>query len=404
MKSLPNLSQYPLSVALCLCTLAGLLAPVLIFPGDDDPTQPSAIRALKIVRKDVMTADEADEITGGYYEDLFSFSNRTIATNRLTTGKWATNWTKFEPLRTNSTFDVRLKSFLYYETRPNLNEPEFNVRFITNSRGMADREYTLERPPGVWRVAFIGDSLTRGLGASFGKNYESLLEERFNAVHPVAGVEKYEFLNFSTAGYRPTQFLWVLENKVPPFKPQVNVVALTNLSFTRWEAHIVQLVHDGIDLHYPFLKDLVEKAGVRPDDDAQIFASKLEPYRDEVLRWVLQSMKTSSAEQGAALVVILVPVVTEPETLKAGFAGVKTIVESLDIPLIDATDTYAGITDFTPYRLSARNQHQTDLGQKLLEERIFERLQQNARAWTIVSGQAYAGSAAAPPATNAQAK
>lgn len=404
MKSLPNLSQYPLSVVLCLCTLAALLAPVLAFPGDDDPAEPSTIRALKIIRKDRMPQDEHDQMTGGYYEDLFTFSNRTISTNRLTTGKWATNWTKFEPLRTNAAADQRLQSFLYYEPRPNLDQPEFNVRFVTNSHGMTDREYSLERPPGVWRVAFMGDSLTRGLGASFGKNYESLLEERLNVVRPVSGVEKYEFLNFAVGGYRPTQLLWVLQNKAAAFQPQVNVVALTNLSFARWEAHIVQLVHDGIDLHYPFLKDIVEKAGVRPDDDAQMFASKLEPYRDEVLRWVLQSMKTSSEERGAALLVILVPLVTDPETLRAGFAEVKSLVESLDIPVIDASDTFVGIDDLTPYRLSARNQHETDLGQKVLEERIFERLQQNRRAWNIIAGTGATATTAAPQGQAVPAK
>lgn len=392
MKSLPNLSQYPLSVVLCLCTLAGLLAPVLVFPGDDDPTEPRAVRALKVVRKDILTADEADEMTGGYYEDLFTFSSRTIATNRLTTGKWATNWTKYEALPTAHD-DIRLKSFLYFDVRPNLDSPEswlrgrYQDRHITNSHGMADREYSLERPTGVWRVAFIGDSLTRGLGATFGKNYESLLEERINTAPPAPGVQRYEFLNFAVEGYRPTQFLWVLQHKAPQFQPQVHVVALTNLSFQRWEAHLVQLIHDGIDLHYPFLKELVARAGVRPDDDPQTFRTKLEPYRDTVLKWVLETMQQSSNEQGAQLVVFLVPAVSTNEvSLRPGFAAARAIVESLDIPLVDVSDTFAGIEDLAPYRVGPRNEHENNQGQALLADRIFERLQQNPRAWSILTG------------------
>ncbi|MFN7914832.1 MAG: SGNH/GDSL hydrolase family protein [Vicinamibacterales bacterium] len=392
MTFLPNLSQAPIRTGLCFCALAALLAPVLAFPGEDDREQPGAIRALKMIRKDILTSDEADEMTGGYYEDLFTFSNRTISTNRLTTGKWATNWTKFEALPTAHD-DVKLNSFLYFDVRPNLNSPEswlrgrYKDRHITNSHGMADREYSLERPAGVWRVAFIGDSLTRGLGASFGQNYESRLEARMNAAPPAPGVQGYEFLNFAVEGYRPTQFLWVLQHKVPRFQPQVNVVALTNLSFTRWEAHLVQLIHDGIDLHYPFLKELVARAGVRPDDDPHMFRAKLEPYRETVLRWVLETMKQSSKEQGTQLVVFLVPAVSTNEvSLRPGFAAVRAMVESLDIPLVDVSDTFAGFEDLSPYRVGPRNEHENDRGQALLAERLFERLQRNPRAWSLIAG------------------
>ncbi|NNE44820.1 MAG: hypothetical protein HKN12_11490, partial [Gemmatimonadetes bacterium] len=145
-------------------TLAVLLLPVLFFPGDDDAEgKPFWERALKRVRKETIATDVADQQTAGYYEDLFEHSSRTISTNRLITGKWATNWSRWKGLQMNPT-NVRVDGFLYYELGPNLDVPEFQGRLVTNQHGLADREYTLEKPEGVHRIGVIGDSVARGLG------------------------------------------------------------------------------------------------------------------------------------------------------------------------------------------------------------------------------------------------
>jgi lysophospholipase L1-like esterase len=368
----------------CAVVLALLLLPVAAFPGDDEPGLPTAERALKIVRKDRMPTDAADQMTAGYYEDLFDFSSRTIATNRLITGKWATNWSSYKAM-TMHVADRRIPGFLYFESQPNLNIPEFGGSLVTNSYGMADREYSLARPEGTRRLSVIGDSIARGLGATHGKAFEAVLEQKLNSLEDGPQRTPYEILNFAVGGYRITQQLWVLQNKVARFQPQVNIVVLTTLTVVgKWADHIVQLVHDGIDLHYPYLKELAEKAKLRPDDDPQTFQAKLGPYRDEVLTWALRTMQDSSRAQGAELVVFIVPTASEPEPER--FAGVRNLVTDLKIPLVDVTDAFSGISDLTPYRISSGNAHPTNLGHELLAERIFERLQKNPEAWKIITG------------------
>lgn len=45
-----------------------------------------------------------------------------------------------------------------------------------NSDGMRDREHTLEKPPGAYRIICLGDSVTVGHGVKASENYPSVLE------------------------------------------------------------------------------------------------------------------------------------------------------------------------------------------------------------------------------------
>lgn len=371
----------------CLATLVVLLAPAALFPGDDDRADRSfAERALRRVRKETLPADAADQMTAGYYEDLFQHSSRTVVTNRLVSGQWATNWSRWKGLQMNPT-QRRVDGFLYYELSPDLDVPEFQGRLVTNSRGLADREYALEAPPGVRRIGLLGDSVARGLGATSGRTFEALLEDDLNRTLPVPGVEGYEILNFAVGGYRITQMLYTMETKAEPFAPDGYIVVFSDLTvFRKWGDHIGQLLHDGIDLHYPWLRDLVRRADLRPDDDPSTLETKLAPYREETLRWALGRMRDDARESGAGLVVVLVPTVTEPEVIRDRFAGVADLVTSMDIPVIDILDTFDGIADLAPYRLGPYNHHPTDAGHRLLFERLLERLREDPRAWAIVAG------------------
>ena len=53
--------------------------------------------------------------------------------------------------------------------------------------GLRDREYTLEKPPGVFRIAVLGSSIDMGWGVGTEDTYVSLLEDWLNATPPGAG-------------------------------------------------------------------------------------------------------------------------------------------------------------------------------------------------------------------------
>ncbi len=53
---------------------------------------------------------------------------------------------------------------LQFELHPNVHRRAFGQEFSTNAHGQRDREYTLEKPPGTFRIALFGRLDRHGLG------------------------------------------------------------------------------------------------------------------------------------------------------------------------------------------------------------------------------------------------
>lgn len=117
---------------------------------------------------------------------------------------------------------------LLYELKPGLDTVFKLVPFITNSRGLRDKEYSLEKPQGTYRVAVIGGSFTMGSGVDIEETFHSRLEERLNEE---PGELNYEFINFGVAGYTMGNKLSVLEHKVLEYDPDLVLFILDGSQF-----------------------------------------------------------------------------------------------------------------------------------------------------------------------------
>ncbi|MGE4607230.1 MAG: SGNH/GDSL hydrolase family protein, partial [Myxococcota bacterium] len=106
---------------------------------------------------------------------------------------------------------------LEYELRPGSSYEGVTI----NSSGFRDREYTREKPPGVFRIAAIGDSVSFGLWvpqhASYPRQLEVLLNDR------AAPNARFEVLNFGVTGYNVTQVVERLRTLVLDYDPDLIV-------------------------------------------------------------------------------------------------------------------------------------------------------------------------------------
>ena len=104
------------------------------------------------------------------------------------------------------------------EHRPPEQKPK---RVRVNSHGMRNPEVTLEKPPGVLRVAALGDSTTFGYGVEDDQTWPAFLQRSLNA----AGTGRtWEVLNFGVTGYATTDEAIVLDRKARAFDPDVVVL------------------------------------------------------------------------------------------------------------------------------------------------------------------------------------
>lgn len=125
----------------------------------------------------------------------------------------------------------RLSSSLYYQhddelgwiPRKNIqgihNKPgSFSTTFRTNSRGLRDKEYTLEKPSGVRRIVVIGDSHTWG----YGVNDDEIYTERLESFLP-----NTEVINLGVTAYDLVQEINYFRREGLKYDPDMLIVGFT---------------------------------------------------------------------------------------------------------------------------------------------------------------------------------
>src|SRR5262249_20304924 len=133
----------------------------------------------------------------------------------------------------------------------------------TNSWGMRDRPYAVEKPQGVFRIALLGSSIDMGWGVNTEETYENRLEDWLNAHASKRGLmRQFEVLNFAMAAYSPLHRLEAFERKVANFKPDLFLHSATRLDARLLQIHLVGLLQDRIDLKRDFVRREITAAGI----------------------------------------------------------------------------------------------------------------------------------------------
>jgi hypothetical protein len=106
---------------------------------------------------------------------------------------------------------VSTDPLLGHEHAPNRQARLMGVDFRTNSKGLRDREFSYDRPPGKRRIMMLGDSLTVGWGVALEDSFDKRIEQMFPAIGIDAevidtGVGNYNTIQevqyFLTEGYK----------------------------------------------------------------------------------------------------------------------------------------------------------------------------------------------------------
>jgi len=139
------------------------------------------------------------------------------------------------PARVNSIHGLQQTGFtqpstikgLPFELRPNVDGWFKLARFRTNSEGLRDQEYALQKPPNTFRVAVVGSSFALPAGVAIEEAFHSLLEERLSKEFAPTRVE---FLNFAVSTYGIGEELVVLNHRAHAYHPDLVLLTSTELS------------------------------------------------------------------------------------------------------------------------------------------------------------------------------
>jgi len=97
--------------------------------------------------------------------------------------------------------------------------PEYRHAFNTNSQGFRGaKEYSLQKPPGVYRVIVLGDSVALGHGVEDSETFSAVLERKLSEVRPA------EVINMGVSGFGTAEELIQLHNVGLAYQPDLVVL------------------------------------------------------------------------------------------------------------------------------------------------------------------------------------
>ena len=93
-----------------------------------------------------------------------------------------------------------------------------------NSQGLRDREHSLDKPPGVYRIAVLGDSYAEAMQVGIDQAFWSLLPGQLESCG-FAGGKRIETINFGVSGYGTAQELLTLRSRAWRYSPDLVLLA-----------------------------------------------------------------------------------------------------------------------------------------------------------------------------------
>jgi hypothetical protein len=95
-----------------------------------------------------------------------------------------------------------------------------------NSHGFRDREHTIAKPPGTYRIAVLGDSYVEAFQVPLEKTFSAVMEQKLQECPPLAE-SKVEVLSFGVSGFSTARELILLQKRVWQYSPDEIVLLVT---------------------------------------------------------------------------------------------------------------------------------------------------------------------------------
>jgi hypothetical protein len=376
-------------------TLVGLL--VLAQPTVSANLPPGPKDLIQSLKLTTLNTQDAALLHKGYYEKLDNVS-------RLSTQLWDVygnrppEWR--EGLVATEAWRKR-NDFLLGDLQPSTSVEFHGAGLSVNRWGMRDRDYQQAKPPGVYRIALLGPSLTMGSGVDDSATFDAFLEERLNQEAGGAG-RRYEVLNFGIPAFTLLQQLALLEDRVFAFQPNLVVITGHSKLAGGLTTHLMQVVSEQVAIPYQPLKAIIAEAGV---DEGwrgipipfESFRSALGnlgvetrlPWREaerrlhskepEILRWALARLVADARANNSVPVFLALNVVNDARESNPILLEAAEEAGFVVLDLIDVYDKH----DVSSLRVADWDRHPNARGTQLIADRLYEELERRESIFNL---------------------
>ena len=303
----------------------------------------------------------------GYYEDL-------MGVNRFNSQLWEVYMKRpqVRPDIWETEAGHLTGDFPYGVLAPSTQIEFYGQQFTTNQWGLRDKGYTQTKTEGSYRVDLLGASTGMGWGVGDKESFEWLLEDKLNQENDKQTYENYEILNFSVAGYTTLQSLMVFEDMALAFEPDAIWFVAHPNDEDRVLTHILTRVHEGVDVEFDYLRDLIQQAGLNQQTSEVQAMRALKPQAEKIVSWAYRRMVEEARERGILPVLIVIPRIVGMEEPDAAARQVQ-LAEKAGFVVLDLSDVYKG-QNVDSILLESWDWHPNAHGHQLIARRLYEAL------------------------------
>lgn len=370
--------RFPLERSPAACALAlGLLA-LIGFPQVYGSLGWDASRAVAALTADAPALAEAGGDVQGYYEEL---ADANLQSGPLIGGA-------ARPRRHGelSYFDATRQTGDVMETEliPGWHGKADGFDLRVNRWGMRDDEVPHRKPPGTYRVALLGSSVTMGYGVPEDRDFESLLERRVNAELPQG--PRVEFLNFAAGQYDALHQAALLRKKAFPFEPDAVYYVAHQGELYSPSRHLTRAYKSGFPLPYTCLGEIIRGAGVTPDMSWGTTDFKLEPQARPIVACVYRGIVEDCRRRGVLPVWVYLPM-PGISVISVDTQEMLGLAREAGFVVVDLSDWADGRRP-GEVKFSEADYHANADGHQLIADRLFAALQARPDALPPLEGKA----------------
>jgi hypothetical protein len=335
------------------------------------PTLPKLVQDMRAGPR--LNVADSEKLIRGYYEDLGDVT-------RFNDELWAMygmrpqGWTESVRSQTRERNDGIEKEYI-----PSTSQVSAGAVRTINSLGLRDREYQPAPGPNTFRVGLIGASHDMGEGVNDDETYENLVEDRLNReLGPRVG-KKFEILNFSVHGYRPTQKLSAIEQRMFPLHPQVILYVASTAELSWTFLSVRHLVKNQLLDQFPFIKDAMVRANIRPEalPEDEVLKAKLEPFAEDTFRAILERFRDGALSRGIRPALAILEIPNDNRLSRLGddtFDRLVNIGRLAKLPILDLRGSFADVWDRKSLWVAPWDDHTNPQGHRLLANRLYSLL------------------------------
>jgi lysophospholipase L1-like esterase len=241
---------------------------------------------------------------------------------------------------------------LSFAHAPNRSAFLMGVPVSINSEGLRDREFSLDKPPDVYRIMMLGDSTTFGWGVKQDDTAAKFLERKLNADLPT-GYNRVEVMNTGVGNYDTVQEATYYETIGWEYHPDLVVlvffindpepVPIEKKGFLIDRSYLVAFATNRID-------GVLRHTGARPDWKTY-YASLYDDDRPgfQACKKALVSLANSTRSHDAKVLVAILPelhqINGDSYPFKAAHQKIKNVMASENVPVVELID---GLKDHGP--------------------------------------------------------